>query len=67
MLYVTASCESWSSVCEDYAIQLEADGQYHKAATYYLASHKVYDAIRLFKRHKLFKYVYSQLFHFRLS
>ncbi|KAK3580429.1 hypothetical protein CHS0354_035471 [Potamilus streckersoni] len=50
-----ASFDTWTSVCEDYALQLESDGQYHKAATYFLACHKVYDAIEVFKRHKLFK------------
>ncbi|XP_053399556.1 gem-associated protein 5-like [Mercenaria mercenaria] len=50
-----ASFDTWTSVCEDYAVQLESDGQYHKAASYFLACHKVYEAIRLFKRHKLFK------------
>ncbi|KAL4230770.1 Gem-associated protein 5 [Mactra antiquata] len=50
-----ASYDTWTSVCEDYALQLEADGQYHKAASYFIACHKVYEAIRLFKRHKLFK------------
>ncbi|KAL3879661.1 hypothetical protein ACJMK2_031948, partial [Sinanodonta woodiana] len=52
---ISASFDTWTSVCEDYALQLEADGQYHKAATYFLACHKVYDAIEVFKRHKLFK------------
>ena len=57
MIYISASYDTWTSVCEDYAVQLETDGQYHKAASYFLACHKVYEAIRLFKRHKLFKYV----------
>ncbi|CAG2198260.1 GEMIN5 [Mytilus edulis] len=50
-----ASFESWVTVCTDYAIQLELEGQYHKAVSYLLAAHKVYDAIDLFKKHRLFK------------
>lgn len=50
-----ASFDTWTQVCEDYALQLESDGQYHKAASYLLGCHKVYEAIKLFKRHKLFK------------
>ncbi|ESO89427.1 hypothetical protein LOTGIDRAFT_165023 [Lottia gigantea] len=49
------SYEMWLTACEDYARQLEDDGQYHKSSTYLLACHKVYDAIELFKRHKLYK------------
>lgn len=52
---VAAAFDTWSTVCEDYATQLEQEGQYHKAATYLLAAHKVYNAIDLFKRHRLFK------------
>lgn len=50
-----AAFDTWTTVCEDYATQLEQEGQYHKAATYLLAAHKVYSAIDLFKRHRLFK------------
>lgn len=50
-----ASHATWLSVCEDYAHQLESDGQYHKAATYLMACHRNYDAIDLFKRHRLYK------------
>ena len=56
-LILSASFDTWTQVCEDYALQLESDGQYHKAASYLLGCHKVYEAIKLFKRHKLFKYV----------
>lgn len=52
---VAAAFDTWTTVCEDYATQLEQEGQYHKAATYLLAAHKVYNAIDLFKRHRLFK------------
>ncbi|XP_069129450.1 gem-associated protein 5-like isoform X2 [Argopecten irradians] len=50
-----ANFDSWITVCEDYACQLESEGQYHKAVTYLLASQKVYEAIELFRRHRLFK------------
>ncbi|XP_041357872.1 gem-associated protein 5-like [Gigantopelta aegis] len=50
-----ASYDTWLAMCGDYAHQLEEDGQYHKAASYLLAAHKVYAAIELFKKHKLFK------------
>ncbi|KAJ8298184.1 hypothetical protein KUTeg_024715 [Tegillarca granosa] len=52
-----AAFDTWITICEDYATQLEADGQYHKAATYLLAAHKVYGAIELFKRHRLFNHL----------
>ncbi|OWF45310.1 gem-associated protein 5-like [Mizuhopecten yessoensis] len=50
-----ANFDTWITVCEDYATQLESEGQYHKAATYLLAAQKVYEAIELFRRHRLFK------------
>ncbi|KAK7097810.1 uncharacterized protein [Littorina saxatilis] len=50
-----ASYDTWVSLCEEYAEQLEEDGQYHKAVSYLLASHKPYPAIDLFRRHKLFR------------
>ncbi|XP_046573518.1 uncharacterized protein LOC124281630 isoform X1 [Haliotis rubra] len=50
-----ASYDTWLGMCEEYARQLEGDGQYHKATSYLLACHKVYGAIDLFKRHRLFK------------
>ncbi|XP_048244264.1 gem-associated protein 5-like [Haliotis rufescens] len=50
-----ASYDTWLGMCEEYARQLEGDGQYHKATSYLLACHKVYEAIDLFKRHRLFK------------
>nr|KAG5706227.1 hypothetical protein BaRGS_019554 [Batillaria attramentaria] len=50
-----ASYEVWLSVCEEYADQLEEEGQYHKAVSYLLACHKLYPAIDLFRRHKLFR------------
>ncbi|XP_033742288.1 uncharacterized protein LOC117328824 isoform X2 [Pecten maximus] len=50
-----ANFDSWITVCEDYATQLESEGQYHKAVTYLLAAQKVYEAIELFRRHRLFK------------
>ncbi|GAB1608844.1 uncharacterized protein LOC115218449 isoform X2 [Argonauta hians] len=50
-----ASHGTWLSVCEDYAYQLESDGEYHKAVTYLVACHRIYEAIDLFKRHRLFK------------
>ena len=53
----SASFETWVTVCTDYALQLESEGQYHKAVSYLLAAHKVYDAIELFKKHRLFKFV----------
>lgn len=55
LVNVAAAFDTWTTVCEDYATQLEQEGQYHKAATYLLAAHKVYSAIDLFKRHRLFK------------
>uniref|UniRef100_A0A0B7BFM2 Uncharacterized protein n=1 Tax=Arion vulgaris TaxID=1028688 RepID=A0A0B7BFM2_9EUPU len=61
-----ASHDLWELVSSEYAEQLEDDGQYHKAATYLLAAHKVYQAIDLFKRHKLFKEAVS-LARIRLS
>ncbi|XP_055958734.1 gem-associated protein 5 isoform X1 [Patella vulgata] len=60
------SYDMWLTACEDYARQLEEDGQYHKSATYLLSCHKVYDAIDLFKRHKLYKEAVS-LARVRLS
>ncbi|CAI9731711.1 Hypothetical predicted protein [Octopus vulgaris] len=50
-----ASHGTWLTVCEDYAYQLESDGEYHKAVTYLVACHRIYEAIDLFKRHRLFK------------
>ncbi|XP_064609337.1 gem-associated protein 5-like [Liolophura sinensis] len=50
-----ASHQMWVEACQDYALQLEAEGQFHKAASYYLAAHKVYDAINLFRRHRMFR------------
>ncbi|KAK3100512.1 hypothetical protein FSP39_021082 [Pinctada imbricata] len=50
-----AAFDTWIVTCQDYAAQLEGEGQYHKAATYLLAAHKVYEALELFKRHRLFK------------
>ena len=28
-LILSASFDTWTQVCEDYALQLESDGQYH--------------------------------------
>ena len=57
MFLFIAAFDTWIMTCQDYAAQLESEGQYHKAATYLLAAHKVYDALELFKRHRLFKSV----------
>lgn len=51
----TASYETWLALCEEYAEQLEEEGLYHKAVSYLLACHKLYPAIDLFRRHKLFR------------
>ncbi|XP_076446765.1 gem-associated protein 5-like [Babylonia areolata] len=61
-----ASYETWERVCEEYARQLEEEGQYHKAVSYLLVSHKLYPAIDLFRRHKLFREAVA-LAHVRLS
>ncbi|KAK6976015.1 Gem-associated protein 5 [Biomphalaria glabrata] len=61
-----ASHDLWELVSAEYAEQLEEDGQYHKAATYLLAAHKVYQAIDLFRRHRLFREAVS-LARIRLS
>ncbi|KAL8569273.1 hypothetical protein ACOMHN_029894 [Nucella lapillus] len=61
-----ASYETWEKLCEEYAKQLEEEGQYHKAVSYLLVSHKLYPAIDLFRRHKLFREAVA-LAHVRLS
>ncbi|XP_059152054.1 uncharacterized protein LOC131938150 [Physella acuta] len=61
-----ASHDLWELVSAEYAEQLEEDGQYHKAATYLLAAHKVHQAIDLFRRHRLFREAVS-LAKMRLS
>ncbi|KAH9499455.1 Gem-associated protein 5 [Bulinus truncatus] len=61
-----ASHDLWELVSAEYAEQLEEDGQYHKAATYLLAAHKVHQAIDLFRRHRLFREAVS-LARIRLS
>ncbi|CAL1530881.1 unnamed protein product, partial [Lymnaea stagnalis] len=61
-----ASHDLWELVSAEYAEQLEEDGQYHKAATYLLAAHKVHQAIDLFRRHRLFREAVS-LARMRLS
>lgn len=50
-----ASRETWETVCRAYAVQLEEDHQYYKAASYLLAVSRVTEAIELFQRHSLYR------------
>ncbi|XP_013417476.1 gem-associated protein 5 [Lingula anatina] len=50
-----ASKRTYLELCEVYAQQLEKEGNYHKATSYYLACHKVYEAIDMLKRNRLFR------------
>ncbi|XP_066991997.1 gem-associated protein 5 [Anabrus simplex] len=45
----------WQETCLAYAEQLSRDCNYHKAASYLLACHKVDEAIELLTSHKLFR------------
>ncbi|KAK2183366.1 hypothetical protein NP493_311g02082 [Ridgeia piscesae] len=50
-----ASPQHWKQLCGQYARQLEEEGLYQKAVSYYLAVHQVYDAINMLRRNSLYK------------
>lgn len=54
-MFFIASPQHWSQLCAQYASQLEAEGLYQKAASYYLAVHQVYEAIDMLRRNNLYK------------
>ena len=55
ILHISVSRQTWLDMCEAYAKQLEGEGLLHKAVSYLLSSHKIYQAIEMLKNHKLFK------------
>ena len=55
--FILASPKLWRELCVTYAKQLEDDGCIHRAASYYLNVHKVYDAIEVLARHNQYRLV----------
>lgn len=45
----------WFEMCERYAVQLLSDGEHHRAVLYYLACHKVQEAVKLLCDNSLYR------------